>query len=83
MARARLDQEWTDGDGINHPAGSVVEVDDETLVRLVREGLAAEQPEQPEQPEQWPGATEERPERGWIGPTFADDGEPQGDDPTR
>ncbi|MEV4535239.1 hypothetical protein AB0J82_15550 [Asanoa sp. NPDC049518] len=81
MARARLDQEWTDGDGVKHPAGSVVEVDDETLVRLVRDGLAAEAPER------WPGATvagdDEQPDRGWIGPTFTDDGDPQGDDPTR
>ncbi|GIF78325.1 hypothetical protein [Asanoa siamensis] len=45
MARARLDQEWTDVDGITHPAGSVIEVDDETLVRLVREGVAAEEPD--------------------------------------
>ncbi|GIF69473.1 hypothetical protein Ais01nite_75080 [Asanoa ishikariensis] len=70
MARARLDQEWTDGDGVNHPAGGVVEVDDETLVRLVREGLAVEE-------------AAAGPDRGWIGPTFTDDGAPQGDDPTR
>jgi hypothetical protein len=61
MAQARLDQEWTDGDGITHPAGSVVEIDDETLVRLVREGVAAEQ---------WPGPTGAAPaSRGWVGPT--------------
>jgi hypothetical protein len=44
MARARLDQEWTDGDGVTHPVGSIVEVDDKTLVRLVRAGVALEEP---------------------------------------
>ena len=44
MARARLDQEWTDGDGVTHPAGAIVEVDDKTLVRLVRAGVALELP---------------------------------------
>ena len=81
MARARLDQEWTDGDGVTHPAGSVVEVDDETLVRLVRDGAAAEEAEG------GPGATvagdDDQPDRGWIGPTFTGDAEPQGDDPVR
>ncbi|MEV0713782.1 hypothetical protein [Asanoa sp. NPDC050611] len=58
MARARLDQEWTDGDGITHPAGTVIEVDDETLVRLVRAGVALEEPGSGEQPgDRWVGPT--------------------------
>jgi len=59
MARARLESEWTDADGTVHAAGSVVEVDDETLAGLVRDGVATEEPE-------------EKRERGWVGPTLHD-----------
>jgi len=77
MARARLNTEWTDAAGTTHPAGTVIDVDDEIMASLVRDGIATEEPD--DQPDRgWVGPTVrgeddvpgETRERGWVGPTF-------------
>lgn len=63
----RLEQEWTDGEGTTHPAGSTVEVDAATLAELEQEGIVAEPASG-----SWAGPTggNADPNSGsWAGPT--------------
>src|SRR5687767_12098752 len=41
MVNVRLDQDWTDGDGVSHAAGETVDVDPGTLARLESSGIVA------------------------------------------
>jgi hypothetical protein len=41
MVNVRLDQDWTDEDGVSHVAGATVDVDPGTLARLESTGIVA------------------------------------------
>jgi hypothetical protein len=42
MVYVRLEQDWTDGSGQLHPAGSMVDVDAGTLAQLQAQGIVKE-----------------------------------------
>lgn len=39
MVAVRLEQDWTDGDGVTHPAGEMVEVDAATVAVMEAGGV--------------------------------------------
>lgn len=55
MVHVMLAQDWTDGEGTNHAAGTTVDVDAGTLAELEAQGVVAD-----------PGSTGAA---NWIGPT--------------
>ncbi|BCJ63425.1 hypothetical protein [Polymorphospora rubra] len=71
MVYVRLEQEWTDGQGTTHPAGSSVDVDAATLADLEARGIVAAGGGGWDGPggggggddKDWAGPT------GWAGPT--------------
>ncbi|MEV4755437.1 hypothetical protein AB0J86_10020 [Micromonospora sp. NPDC049559] len=62
MVYVRLDGEWTDGDGVSHAAGEMIDVDAATLAKLQAAGVVSEGAGK----EDWagPGSTT----TGWAGP---------------
>ncbi|MDG4788854.1 hypothetical protein O7626_23500 [Micromonospora sp. WMMD1102] len=51
MVYVRLEKEWTDGDGVGHSSGDMIDVDAATLAKLQAAGIVGgENPD-------WPGAT--------------------------
>ncbi len=63
MVYVRLDGEWTDGKGISHSAGDMVDVDAATLATLQAKGLVSENKAD------WVGPTGSEPTTNWVGPT--------------
>ena len=43
MVYVKLQSDWTDGNGVSHPAGDSVDVDAATLATLQAEGIVSEQ----------------------------------------
>jgi hypothetical protein len=43
MAEVRLEQDWTDADGVTHAAGDTVDVDAGTLAELKEAGIVGEE----------------------------------------
>jgi len=63
MVYVRLEKEWTDGEGVDHSAGEMVDVDAATLAKLQATGVVGgEQTE-------WIGPTGGKDGTKWIGPT--------------
>ena len=58
MVYVRLEKEWTDGEGLGHSAGEMVDVDAATLADLQAKGIVGEKGES------GGGASTE-----WLGPT--------------
>jgi hypothetical protein len=63
MVYVRLDGEWTDGEGVNHSAGEMVDVDAATLAKLQADGVVHEGPAGG--PEDWAGPGSST---NWAGP---------------
>jgi hypothetical protein len=63
MVYVKLAEAWTDGEGVNHSAGEMVDVDAVTLAQLQAEGIVPEGSGGKDDPN-WagPGSTE------WAGP---------------
>lgn len=63
MVYVRLEQAWTDGEGVSHSAGDMVDVDAATLAELQAEGVVGgEQTD-------WVGPTGDEAGTNWVGPT--------------
>jgi hypothetical protein len=63
MVYVRLEQEWTDGDGIDHSAGEMVDVDAATLAKLQATGVVGGEKTE------WVGPTGGGDGTNWVGPT--------------
>ncbi|MEV1287903.1 hypothetical protein [Micromonospora sp. NPDC049679] len=68
MVYVRLDAEWTDGGGVSHAAGEMVDVDAATLADLESKGIVHSDGTN------WAGPTGDNPTGGkegitWAGPT--------------
>lgn len=63
MVYVRLDSEWTDGQGVHHSAGEMVDVDAATLANLQAKGIVGEELSGGGK-DGGSGATTQ----GWIGP---------------
>ncbi|GAB2940537.1 hypothetical protein GCM10027280_31290 [Micromonospora polyrhachis] len=63
MVYVRLDGEWTDGDGVSHSAGEMVDVDAATLAKLQAEGIVGGEKTD------WAGPTGGKEGTDWAGPT--------------
>lgn len=63
MTQVRLERDWTDQDGNQHPVGALIEVDAGTLAELQAQGIVADPDGHPH------NGTE--PDGGWIGPGAA------------
>jgi hypothetical protein len=64
MVFVRLNGDWTDGDGVSHSAGEMVDVDAATLAVLQSEGIVTEGSGGGKEGTDWagPGST------NWAGP---------------
>ncbi|MBX7266005.1 hypothetical protein KIF24_08160 [Micromonospora sp. Llam7] len=64
MVYVMLQSDWTDGNGITHPAGDSVDVDAATLALLQAQGIVGEVPSGGKDGTDWagPGGTD------WAGP---------------
>ncbi|MEV0154627.1 hypothetical protein AB0H57_12915 [Micromonospora sp. NPDC050686] len=60
MVYVKLENDWTDADGINHSAGESIDVDAATLASLQAQGIVSEGPK---------GGGSKDGTDGWIGPT--------------
>jgi|HigsolmetaAR206D_1030411.scaffolds.fasta_scaffold01252_8 hypothetical protein len=63
MVYVRLEKEWTDGDGVGHSAGDMIDVDAATLAKLQAAGIVAGEGVEP--------GAKGGPTEGtdWLGPT--------------
>ncbi|MDG4765185.1 hypothetical protein O7632_13930 [Solwaraspora sp. WMMD406] len=61
MVYVKLDKDWTDGSGVSHAAGEMVDIDAATLAKLQQEGIVDES--------EWIGPTGDKVTTNWIGPT--------------
>jgi hypothetical protein len=59
----RLEQEWTDGEGVSHSAGEMVDVDAATLADLQAKGTVGGEKAE------WLGPTGGNDTTNWLGPT--------------
>ncbi|ROT31293.1 hypothetical protein [Micromonospora sp. HM5-17] len=63
MVYVRLEKEWTDGNGVGHSAGDMIDVDAATLAKLQAAGIVAGESAEP-------GSTGGGQEgTDWLGPT--------------
>ena len=63
MVYVMLRSDWTDSNGVTHPAGDTVDVDAATLAQLQAQGIVGELPGKGKDGTDWvgPGGTE------WVG----------------
>jgi len=62
MVHVRLEQDWTDSEGTEHPTGSMVDVDAGTLAQLQADGIVSET--------DWVGPSGG--DTDWVGPSGGD-----------
>ncbi|TDC37139.1 hypothetical protein [Micromonospora sp. KC213] len=65
MVYVKLESDWTDGDGVTHPAGDSVDVDAATLAMLQAQGVVSEGSGGGKDGTDWAGPTG----TDWAGPT--------------
>ncbi|MEU2614835.1 hypothetical protein ABZ570_25095 [Micromonospora sp. NPDC007271] len=67
MVYVKLENDWTDADGVAHSAGESVDVDAATLAALQAEGIVSEGSGGGDEAANWMGPTGAT--TNWMGPT--------------